>query len=359
MSSVTNNKSAPDNIIYKGKKDIEDILRESLTAKYGERYLRYREDYRRYVTNVAKGYPFLPDFPLTMVMELVNRCNLDCIMCDQGFRNDAKKVSLDEAILKKLFDEFKVRRLPALILSVSEPLLYKNIQSVFNMAKDADIMDVFLVTNGTLLTGKYADMVLNSSVTRLFVSLDAATPDTYDVVRPVARGRSEDGRLEEIENNIRNFVRKRDEAGRTLPIVRVSFVLMDKNRHELEVFIRKWENIVDSIEIQQEVSIDAYDQIKTGVPIQWMRVNQDTGPMRCGEPWGQMTVYASGQVSPCCNLVGNKLPIGNIKEESIGSIWSGAEMTRVREGFLNDKPCNVCKICMLNTGNQYFAEAKK
>lgn len=356
---VADKKSLPDNIIYKGKKDVEAILRESLTAKYGDRYVRYREDYQQYVTNVASGYPFLPDFPLTMVMELVNRCNLDCVMCDQGFRNDAKKVSLDEDILKKMFDEFKERRLPALILSVSEPLLYKNIPQVFDMAADADIMDVFLVTNGTLLTDKYADMVLNSSVTRLFVSLDAATPITYDVVRPAVRGRTKDGRLYEIENNIRNFIRKRDEAGRSLPIVRVSFVLMDKNRHEMEGFIRKWENIVDSIEIQQEVSIDAYDQIKTGVPIQWIKANLSAGPMRCGEPWGQMTVYASGQVSPCCNLVGNKLPIGNIKEESIGSIWTGTEMTRVRDGFLNDKPCNVCKICMLNTGNQYFAEAKK
>jgi radical SAM protein with 4Fe4S-binding SPASM domain len=352
-------KSAPDNIIYKGKKDIEAILRESLTERYGDRYRRYREDYQRYVTNVANGYPFLPDYPLTMVMELVNRCNLNCIMCDQGFRNDAKKVSLDEDILRRMFDEFKMRRLPALILSVSEPLLYKNIKSVFDMAADADIMDVFLVTNGTLLTDKYADMVLNSSVTRLFVSLDAATPETYDVVRPVARGRSEDGRLEEIENNLKNFIRKRDEAGRKLPIVRVSFVLMENNKHELERFIAKWENIVDSIEIQQEVSIEAYDQIKTGVPIKWMRTNENTGPMRCGEPWGQMTVYASGQVSPCCNLVGNKLPIGNIREEAIGSIWIGEAMNNVRAGFLNDTPCNVCKVCMLNTGNQFFAEAKK
>lgn len=353
------NLSVPDNIIYKGKKDIEAILREALTAKYGQRYVRYREDYQRYITNVAGGYQFLPDFPLTMVMELVNRCNLDCIMCDQGFRNDAKKVSLDTVVLKKMFDEFKLRRLPALILSVSEPFLYKNIQSVFDMASDADIMDVFLVTNGTLLTDKYADMVLNSTVTRLFVSLDAASSDTYDVVRPVAKGRSEDGRLAEIESNIRNFVRKRDQAGLTLPIVRVSFVLMDKNKHELESFIHKWENIVDSIEIQQEVSIDAYDQLKSGVPIQWMSSSKHEGPLRCSEPWGQMTVYASGQVSPCCNLVGNKLPIGNINTESIGAIWTGTEMSRVRDSFLNDKPCNVCKVCMLNTGNQYFAEAKK
>ncbi len=357
--SIAQKTSVPTNIIYKGKKDIEAILRESLTAKYGERYLRYREDYQRYVTNVAKGYPFLPDFPLTMVLELVNRCNLDCIMCDQGFRNDAKKVSLDEDILRNMFNEFKTQGLPALILSVSEPFLYKNIQSVFNMATDADIMDVFLVTNGTLLTDKYADVVLNSSVTRLFVSLDASTPATYDVVRPIARGRSKDGRLEEIENNIRNFVKKRDATGRSLPIVRVSFVLMDKNRHELEGFIRKWENIVDSIEIQQEVSIDAYDQIKNGTPIHWMPMKEGAEPIRCGEPWGQMTVYASGQVSPCCNLVGNKLPIGNIKESSIQSIWTGAQMAQVRDGFLNDKPCNVCKICMQNTGNQYFAEAKK
>ena len=50
-------------------------------------------------------------------------------------------------------------------------------------------------------------MILNSSITRLFISLDAATEETYNKVRiPVSKRRLEEkNRLEKIENNVKKF----------------------------------------------------------------------------------------------------------------------------------------------------------
>ena len=44
-------------------------------------------------------------------------------------------------------------------------------------------MDQFLFTNGKLLNEKNSKIILNSSLTRLFISMDAATEETYDKVR--------------------------------------------------------------------------------------------------------------------------------------------------------------------------------
>ena len=85
--------------------------------------------------------------------------------------------------LENIFENFKKNKLDALLLSASEPLLFKNYDKVLEMASKANIMDQFLFTNGTLLNEKNSNIILNSSLTRLFISIDAATESTYDKVR--------------------------------------------------------------------------------------------------------------------------------------------------------------------------------
>ena len=48
-------------------------------------------------------------------------------------------------------NDFAKNKLNSLMLTASEPLLYKKIDKVLDRAKKAEIMDVFLFTNGTLL----------------------------------------------------------------------------------------------------------------------------------------------------------------------------------------------------------------
>ena len=139
---------------------------------------------------------------MTVVLELVNRCNLECVMCYQGWRNDAKKSQLNDEELDKLFKDFKDNSLDSLMISISEPLLYKGINKVLDRAKEANIMDIFLFTNGSLLNSKNAEMILNSNITRLFVSIDGATKSYDDVRVPVNRVLKTD-RLQDLENNIK------------------------------------------------------------------------------------------------------------------------------------------------------------
>ena len=156
------------------------ILHEELYQKFVKMFLDYRKKYDDYL-NKEKSEIVL-EYPISVLLELVNRCNLECTFCYQGYRNDAQKYTLEIESLKKIFAEFKKYKLDALILSASEPLLFKDFDKVLKMAEDAKIMDQFLFTNGTLLNEKNSEKILNSSLTRLFISLDAATESTYDKV---------------------------------------------------------------------------------------------------------------------------------------------------------------------------------
>ena len=75
--------------------------------------------------------------------------------------------------IKKIFKEFKKEKLDALLLSTSETLLHKDYPEILKMAEEAEIMDQFLFTNGTLLNEKNSNLILKSSLTRLFISIDA------------------------------------------------------------------------------------------------------------------------------------------------------------------------------------------
>ena len=324
------------------KVDIEEILNDHLYSKFGKRFTDYRVKYKNYLKDSEHKY--LPDFPISVILELVNRCNLECPFCYQGHRNDAKKSTLSIEDLKKLFLEFKKNKLDALLLSSSEPLLYKDFSKILKMAEESEIMDQFIFTNGTLLNEKNSKVILNSSLTRLFVSIDAATSQTYDKVRiPVNKKALGEDRLKKIDENIINFINLRNSLGRKIPLVRVSFVALQTNAHEVEPFIEKWIDIVDSVEIQKENSIDFYDDL---LKKKFDKKKLLLRKYNCNEPWGQVTIHSDGTVGPCCNTVGRNLPIGNILNESLSDIWQGTKMREIREGFLNNKPSPVCQLCL-------------
>ena len=324
--------------------DTEQILYNHLYPKFGQRYLDYRDKYENYLNDGEHKY--LPDFPVSVILELVNRCDLECTMCFQGYRNKAEKSTLHMNDLEKIFEEFKNKKLGALLFSTSEPLLYKNFFKVLDLAEKAKIMDLFLFTNGTLLNKKNSESILNSALTRLFVSIDAATEETYDKVRiPVNKKNLNTNRLEKIENNVKDFVKLREERGLKLPLTRVSFVAMQKNVHEVDQFIEKWIDIVDTVEVQKENSIELYDKLfdkkYDSKKLLLKRYN-------CNEPWGQVAIHADGVVGPCCNTVGRNLPIGNLLESSLEAIWKDKKMQEIRKGFLENKPNKVCQLCLEN-----------
>ncbi len=326
------------------KKDPEMILKEELTKKFGERFLEYRRLYNE-LQNSKKPNHLKLDYPLTVNLELVNRCNLECVMCYQGYRNDAVLSKFSDDTLDRMFKDFEKNKLSALMLSVSEPLLFKNIEKILVKAKEAKIMDIFLFTNGALLNDEKANMILDNHVTRLFISLDAATQESYNDVRvPVSKRLLKENRLNYVEKNITNFIKKRNERNLKLPLVRVSFVVLDKNKHEVENFKKKWVNTVDSIDFQVERPVELFNSVKEK-DFSYQKINENKS-LDCSKPWSELCIYADGSVSPCCAFIGRKIPLANVNKHSIKEIWENQNMQRVREGIENNSPVKACDICL-------------
>lgn len=350
----------PSHIKRVSRMDVEEMLAETVGKQFGDRFRKYRDDYHRSLTSGSAET--LPDFPITLGLELLNRCNLECIMCNTSHRAGPKFV-VSEDTLRRVMAECEKYKLPAIMFGMGEePLLYKDIGGVLERAQGAGIMDVFLFTNGTLLTEQVCRKLVERQVTRVMISVDAANPDTYDKIR-IRNGRMKQvgaGRLNELEENIKRLIRIRDEMGSALPVVRVSFVVQPLNVEEVELFTQKWKGIVDFIDFQEWADHTIIDVLaKLPEEERWRRqpANDKLAAPWCPAPFNYLTVWATGDVSPCCSFQGKNLFVGNIHRESLKEIWDGKRMAEIREQFRSGELNIVCRNCLGNKDKTSFSKA--
>jgi MoaA/NifB/PqqE/SkfB family radical SAM enzyme len=167
---------------------------EILAGIFGEPYTRYRDAWRR-----AASFQERPPFPLHLDVDTNTTCNLKCVMCPAGaggFHGPFEKKPLPFGVYERALAEAQDHGLRALRLGVTgEPLLRPDIVDMVRLAKKAGILDVMLITNGTLLTPDTGRALIDVGLTRLMVSLDAATAQTYEKIRP-------GGRFDQVVRNL-------------------------------------------------------------------------------------------------------------------------------------------------------------
>lgn len=320
------------------KVDLEKRLDDALFALHGQRFRDYRKEYNDVLSSDDEDY--MPERPITVGIELLNKCNFKCIMCTTP-KSMAPKIVLDMAVIERAMSEAKKLGVPSLMFGMGEePLLHKGFLDVLDLAKKAEIMDIFLFTNGVLLTEKIARALIDSPISRVYVSLDAATPETFENIR----GKNE---LLHIEENIHRLLKIRDEVGSKLPIVRVSFCAQPDNFHEREAFARKWEDVVDHVDYQEVRDYSAFDHLAQLSDEACFAASEERrSDVRCQQPWEKLTIWSNGAVTPCCTFHGKYLVVGKIHEQTMDEIWNGAKINSVRKQ-LQGGPINpVCNSCL-------------
>jgi radical SAM protein with 4Fe4S-binding SPASM domain len=310
---------------------------EIVGAEKGDAFHAYR---RRWAE--AGRFELETEGPLHIDFELSTSCNFKCAMCPFGvpreerppaFNSVTGQLSFD--LFRKVIDEAVPLGLCAINLGhYNEPLLRKDLERFVRYAADAGVLDTMITTNGSLLTPERADSLIDSGLTRLMVSLDAATEETFRKIRI-------GGDFEQVTNNLRHLLKRRRERGLVLPLVRTSFCKSTLNEHELDAFLAQWMNEVDYIGVQELIEFGPpTDGLKPASRI----VNDD---FRCHHPWHRVTVRADGTTLPCCTAWGHQLPLGNVSEQTVESIWKSDAMRELRalhrEGRYRDN--DVCRQC--------------
>jgi len=83
----------------------------------------------------------------------------------------------------------------------------------------------------------------------------------------------------------------------------------------------------------------------------------------CILPWIHLHGWPTGEAYPCC-LADDKLPVGDLRTNSLVEIWNNDKIKTMRTNMLAGKPCAECKKCyeqestgfvsMRNSSNKHF-----
>jgi radical SAM protein with 4Fe4S-binding SPASM domain len=315
---------------------------EVIASVIGQPFRDYRKKWED-----AIAFKVEPEGPIHIDLELCFNCNLKCTMCffSQSAEEIAKwgdrskKISMEQA--KKILDEAKASGAVSVGLNVNnEPLLTRWLPELIKYARDIGYLDVMFNTNGYLLDEKVSKALVESGLTRIMISLDAMTEDVYQQIRVGSD-------FNRVVSNIEGLLRQREELSSLLPLVRVSFVKMSINEHQLDKFVEHWSQKVDFVSIQEYENYFSGEDKETKEALKADGAREQVDEFVCGQPWARAVIRHDGIVLPCCSAHGNDLPMGNIFETKLQDIWNSKNWKKLRimhqEKRYYDHP--VCKDC--------------
>ena len=309
-------------------------------------FFQYRELWEK-----ASNFEIETDFPLQIEFELSNTCNYRCIFCPYSFEKEKMPTNfdlpkeqkiLDYELYKKIIDEGSKNGLKAIELGFNtEPLTYKKIINAIKYAKEKNIIDIRITSNGSKLTQDMSAQLIDAGLTHLSISIDAFSKETYLKVRASKL-------YENVLKNLLGFIEIRNNRKSALPTVRVSFVETEENKHEKKDFISFWEDKVDLLSIQSLMKFDATpEDLKSKEKLDKIEYN-------CHQPWTRIVVRSSGDIIPCCTVPGMEFKLKNSKDATIKEVWQSPFLKNLRNDLKNGEGYKnkICKSCIENVENK-------
>ncbi len=289
---------------------------------------------------------------LKIQIEVTNRCNLSCGMCQRKYFN-LEYTDIPMSIFKAILDG--IHGVHEIILTGwGEPLLHPDLFRFIAICKEKKHV-VRLTTNGTLLTHAIADRLIASGIDSISISVDSFGILPEDDPRHNCR---------DIENKIKYLIQARGSQKKPAVILQPT---LHKNR-ENDIFevIKKGKELgVDRINIARldrrfDKNLEAFTSreersVITGI-IAFakklkMRTNiscfaiaaskvayQITG--FCPKTYRYLYITHEGHVTPCCGLP--KYYVGNILRSPLEEIRHGPAMKKFKkmQGII----CEGCNI---------------
>lgn len=251
--------------------------------------------------------------PIHVDVELASDCNLRCTMCPYG---DEKHPYVQRGMMPNWMArnaiaeagrsgvksiKFQFRGEPGLNTHLEEHVAY---------ASRFGFVDKFLNTNGLAFNAKRIAELLKAGITRIIISVDGATRETYERIRVR-------GDWDKLRRNVKEFI----SAGHK---VTMQMTVQPENEHEVEQFKTLW----------------------PGAKINTKRIrHKGTVRAHCPQPYRRLIVAYDGTVFGCCNNWHNEFPVGDFKEETLSEIWRGKRMQELRNhAKCGTGPCKNCEI---------------
>lgn len=326
--------------------------------------------------------------PLMIDFETTNRCNFRCVTCPKAYETDKGEHSSLE-LFDKVADAMFETALAINLTGFGEPMTSPHFEHFYNRSVDAGL-EVGFVTNGSFLSESWFDRFA-SNTTYLFLSVDTADPKIMSVMRPQLN-------FEKFSNNLKYYQKLRERLGSQhkcklyfqsvptlLNIDRLDKVVewaVESGAERVEFFNYRLQGLSDEavalhVRNDPERARRGFEAAhrraeELGIPIvappgygeNVIDVNAeelacDTQaptrrnalgskyPLACSAPWYRISIYANGNVHPCCWY---PYAMGNLFEASFDEVWNSAHYKKLRSTINGRFPHLGCKTCPMTWG---------
>jgi radical SAM protein with 4Fe4S-binding SPASM domain len=292
--------------------------------------------------------------PVNVIFEMASYCNLNCPLCNTGGMGEHFK-HIERGLMK--FETFKKgldKLLPeigsVLLYNWGEPFLNKDIFKCIKYARKNDV-ETQLSTNMMLYSEEVGRKLIESRLTKLIVSCEGLTQETYGKYRV-------GGDLSRVTEGVENMIMLKKELGSEYPLIEMQFVVFKHNEDEMERYEQFWKSRgVDSVNFIR-MSFMSKPGEERARKMDLIPENKNYQPFhpygtvkRCTDLYNHITVDWNGDWYTCCFPSGEKeFQVGNIVKDDFWKIWNGERYqycrklvkTQRSEGKYCETMCHDC-----------------
>jgi radical SAM protein with 4Fe4S-binding SPASM domain len=209
-------------------------------------------------------------------------------------------------------------------------------------------------TNAHYLHEANAKKTVESGLSRLIISIDGTTQDTYAQYRV-------GGNLNKVIEGAKNIVKAKKEAGSSLPHVIFQFLVVKPNQHQIqEIKDLAREVGVDQV-LFKTAQVYDYTQGNPLIPTierfsRYKRQPDGTYAIKnkllnhCWKMWHSCVFTWDGQVVPCCFDKDATHPMGSVTDASFSDIWRSDNYHSFRKAILAGRnQIDICTNCTEGT----------
>ena len=296
------------------------------------------------------GRPILWGKPTSLSIEPTTSCNLRCPECPSGLRAFTRPTGmLQELLFKNTIDQVKDHLTWLHLYFQGEPFLNPRF---LDMVRYADSKDIFTSTstNGHYLQKAQVAEVLQSGLKQLIVSMDGISQEIYEQYRI-------GGNLAKVQEGIKLLLTERHKKRQYFPRVILQFLVTGQNEHQLHN-LKIWaqEMGVDELQLKttqiynfengselipSDLGYSRYVPVGNG---KWKLKKKMEN--RCWRMWQGAVSTWDGKIVPCCFDKDAEHVMGELKNQSLSSIWSSLPYQAFRKQLLSDrKQIEICRNC--------------
>lgn len=298
--------------------------------------------------------PQLITFPTSITIEPTTACNLACPECPSGLKQFSRpEGNLKQDFYQKVIDQSYQKAFYLNFYFQGEPFINPDFLEMVKYA-DAKKMYTATSTNAHFLTEDNAKKTIESGLSRLTISIDGTTQETYESYR-------KNGSLEKVIEGTKNMVKWKKELKSKTPYLIFQFLVVKPNEHQVEDAKKLASELgVDEIRFKTAQlydfkngnelmpSIDKYSRYRKQADGTYRLKNKLLN--ECWRMWSSCVITWDGKVVPCCFDKDAKHQLGEIKETPLKEIWQSVPYNNFRKILLtNRQNIDICQNCTEGT----------